>query len=95
MVRILLCVLTLFVVSCTSRMQLSLRDDIESIKEQQIELYKNNCVQTLYFDALKNPAILEKPDADLGIIYFKYFPESDRLIYVQQARNLIKNKDGN
>jgi hypothetical protein len=95
MVRILLCVLTLFVASCTSRMQFSLRDDIEAIKEQQIELYKNNCVQILYFDALKNPAILEKPDVDLGIIYFKYFPESDRLIYVQQARNLIKNKDGN
>lgn len=95
MVRILLCVLTFFVASCTSRMQFSLRDDIEAIKEQQIELYKNNCVQTLYFDALKNPDILEKPDVDLGIIYFKYFPESDRLIYVQQARNLIKNKDGN
>ena len=95
MVKILLCVLTLFVASCTSRMQFSLRDDIEVINEQQIELYKNNCVQTLYFDALKDPDILEKTDTDLGIIYFKYFPESDRVIYVQQARNLIKNKDGN
>lgn len=76
-------------------MQFSLRDDIEVINEQQIELYKNNCVQTLYFDALKDPDILEKTDTDLGIIYFKYFPESDRVIYVQQARNLIKNKDGN
>lgn len=80
--------------ACSYQVKLSFKDDIEEIQEQQIALYRDDCIQNLYFDAINNPDILKKSDKELGELYFKFFSDKDQIIYVQQARNLVKNKDG-
>lgn len=92
--RILTVFLLFFITACSHQVKLSLKDDIEKIQEQQIALYRDDCIQNLYFDAINNPNLLNKSDKELGILYFKFFSEKDQIIYVNQARNLVKNKDG-
>lgn len=80
--------------ACSYQVKLSFKDDIEKLQEQQIDLYRDACIQNLYFDAINNPDLLKKSDKELGELYFNFFSEQDQIFYVNQARNLVKNKDG-
>lgn len=84
--------LSLFVGCGTQTIDLS--GSISRIKSEQIALYRDSCIQNLYFDAVRNPSLLEKDDVYLGKFYFQLFSQEDQIKYVKYTRELISNKNG-
>lgn len=86
--------LSLFVGCHTGTQTVDLSGSISRIKSEQIALYRDSCIQNLYFDAVRNPSLLEKDDAYLGKFYFQLFSQEDQIKYVKYTRELISNKNG-